>query len=162
MFYPEPAFISAVVSLALLLPLPPLYQAGGVVSRQADVTAAGCGTDSSPDASGEEGLRAEWQLHATRQWHKEWSVGADPVWTLSVVWREGDDHMGGSHMYTHTRTHTDTKEHKTTHANMQQQMKKSVKKHQSLSLKKTLEKNQWHTAADYMNAMNTSLAFCMN
>ena len=59
MFYPEPAFISAVVSLALLLPLPPLYQAGGMVSRQADVTAAGRGTDSSPDATGEEGLRAE-------------------------------------------------------------------------------------------------------
>lgn len=59
MFYPEPAFISGVVSLALFLPLPPLYQAGGMVSRQADVTSAGCGTDSSPDASGEEGLRAE-------------------------------------------------------------------------------------------------------
>lgn len=57
--YPEPAFISAVVSLALLLPLPPLYQAGGVVSWQADVTTAGRWTDSSPDATGYEGLRAE-------------------------------------------------------------------------------------------------------
>lgn len=59
MFYPEPAFISAVVSLALLLPLPPLYQAGGMVTRQADVTAAGCGTDSAPNTSEEEGLGAE-------------------------------------------------------------------------------------------------------
>lgn len=58
-FYPQPAFISAVVSLALLLPLPPLYQAGGMISRQADVTTASCGTDSSPDASEEEGLGAE-------------------------------------------------------------------------------------------------------
>lgn len=58
MFYPEPAFVSAVVSLALLLPLPPLYQARGVVSRQADVAAAGRGTDSTPEAPREEGLGA--------------------------------------------------------------------------------------------------------
>lgn len=85
MFYPEPAFIGAVVSLALLLPLPPLDQAGGMVSGQTDVTAAGRGTDSAPDASGEEGLRAEWQLHPARKRHKERAVGADSVWTLSVV-----------------------------------------------------------------------------
>ena len=41
--YPEPAFVCAEVGLGLLFPLPPLYQAGGVVSRQADVTAAGRG-----------------------------------------------------------------------------------------------------------------------
>ena len=79
MFYPEPAFISAVVSLALLLPLPPLYQAGGVVSGQADVTAAGRGADSSPRATWEEGLRDERQLHPTRQRHKKRPVGADSV-----------------------------------------------------------------------------------
>ena len=59
MFYPEPAFVSAIVGLALFLPLPPLYQTWGMVSGQADVTAAGRGTDSSPDASWEKGLRAE-------------------------------------------------------------------------------------------------------
>lgn len=58
MFYPESAFISAVVSLALLLPLPPLNEARSVVSGQADVAAAGRGTDSSPDASWEERLGA--------------------------------------------------------------------------------------------------------
>lgn len=57
--YPESALVSAVVGLALLLPLPPLDQAGGVVSRQADVAAAGRGADSSSDGPGEEGLRAE-------------------------------------------------------------------------------------------------------
>lgn len=85
MFYPQPAFISAVVSLALLLPLPPLDQAWGMVSGQADVTAAGCGTDSAPDTAGEERLRAERQFHPARQRHKERAVGADSVWTLSVV-----------------------------------------------------------------------------
>ena len=59
MFYPEPALVGAVVALALLLPLPPLDQAGGVVSGQADVTAAGRGTDSAPCSSREEGLRDE-------------------------------------------------------------------------------------------------------
>lgn len=50
-FYPEPSFISAVVCLALLLPLPPLDQAGGMVTGKADVTAAGGGADSSSEAS---------------------------------------------------------------------------------------------------------------
>ena len=57
--YPEPAFVCAEVGFGLLLPLPPLYQAGGVVSWQADVTAAGRGADSAPDGPGEEGLRVE-------------------------------------------------------------------------------------------------------
>ena len=57
--YPEPAFVGAEVGFGLLLPLPPLYQAGGVVSRQADVTAAGCWADSAPDRPREEGLRVE-------------------------------------------------------------------------------------------------------
>jgi len=83
--YPEPALISAVVSLALLLPLPPLDQAGRVVAGQADVAAAGRGADSAPGASGEEGLRDERQLHAARQRHEERAVGADSVRTLSVV-----------------------------------------------------------------------------
>lgn len=56
--YPEPAFISAIVRPALLLPLSPLYQTGTVVSGQADVTAASRGADSSPDDSWEEGLCA--------------------------------------------------------------------------------------------------------
>lgn len=79
MFYPEPAFISAVVSLALLLPLPPFYQAGRMISRQADVTAAGRGTDSSSDPSEEERLGTERQLHPTGQRHKERAISADPV-----------------------------------------------------------------------------------
>lgn len=77
--YPESALISAVVSFALLLPLPPLDQAGGVVSGQADVTATRRGTDSSPDTSEEEGLRDERQLHPTRQRNKKGAVAADPV-----------------------------------------------------------------------------------
>lgn len=85
MFYPEPALVSAVVGLALLLPLPPLYQAGGMVSGQADVAAAGCGADPSPAASEEEWLGAEGQLHPARQRHDERTVGADSVQTLSVV-----------------------------------------------------------------------------
>lgn len=106
-FYPEPALISAVVSLALLLPLPPLYQAGRMVPRQADVTAAGCGTDSSPDASEEEGLGAEWQLHPTRQRHEERAIGADSVWTLSMVFFWGGGVMGGSNTYKDvTQNHT--------------------------------------------------------
>lgn len=58
-YYPEPAFIGAVVGLGLLLPLPPLYQAGSMVPRQTDVTAAGRGTDSAPNTSREEWLCAE-------------------------------------------------------------------------------------------------------
>lgn len=83
--YPEPSLVSAVVRLALLLSLPPLDQAGGVVTRKADVTAAGGGTDSSTDASEKEWLGAEQQLHPIRQCHEERAVGADPVRTLSVV-----------------------------------------------------------------------------
>lgn len=70
-FYPEPAFVSAVVGLALLLPLAPLDEAGGVVSRQADVAAAGRGADSAPCAPQQEGLRAEGQLHPAGQRHGE-------------------------------------------------------------------------------------------
>lgn len=66
-FYPEPSLVSAVVRLALLLSLPPLDQAGGVVTGKADVTAAGGGADSSPDASEKERLGAERQLHPARQ-----------------------------------------------------------------------------------------------
>lgn len=109
MFYPEPAFISAVVSLALLLPLPPLYQAGGMVTRQADVTAAGCGTDSAPNTSEEEGLGAEWQLHPARQGHKERAISADSVWTLSMVFKlgGGEESYGESNTYKHvTQNHT--------------------------------------------------------
>lgn len=97
-FYPEPALISAVVSLALLLPLPPLYQAGGVVSGQADVAAAGCGADPSPAATEEQWLGAEGQLHPACQRHDERAVGADPVQTLSVVFlrrRRGTVGAGG-------------------------------------------------------------------
>lgn len=79
MFYPKSAFVGAIVSLALLLPLSPLNQAGGVVSRQAYVAAAGRGADSASDDSREEGLRAQRQLHPAGQGHKEGSVGADPV-----------------------------------------------------------------------------------
>lgn len=84
-FYPEPALVSAVVGLALLLPLAPLDEAGGVVSGQADVAAAGCGTDSAPRATQEEGLGAEGQLHPAGQRHGEGAVGADPVQALGVV-----------------------------------------------------------------------------
>lgn len=84
-FYPEPSFISAVVCLALLLPLPPLDQAGGMVPGKADVTAAGGGADSSAEASQEEGLGAERQLHPAGQRHQERAVGADSVCALSMV-----------------------------------------------------------------------------
>lgn len=79
MFYPKSAFVGAVVSLALLLPLSPLYQAGSMVSWQTDVAAAGRGADSSTNDAWEEGLRAQRQLHPARQGHKEGSVRADPV-----------------------------------------------------------------------------------
>lgn len=84
-FYPEPALVSAVVGLALLLPLAPLDEAGGVVSGQADVAAAGRGADSAPRATQEEGLGAEGQLHPAGQRHGEGAVGADPVQALGVV-----------------------------------------------------------------------------
>lgn len=84
-FYPEPALVSAVVGLALLLPLAPLDEAGGVVSGQADVAAAGRGADSAPRAPQEEGLGAEGQLHPAGQRHGEGAVGADPVQALGVV-----------------------------------------------------------------------------
>lgn len=158
-FYPEPAFISAVVSLALLLPLPPLYQAGGVVSRQADVTAAGCRTDSSPDASRKERLCAEWQLHPTRKWHKEWTISADSVWTLCMVWRSI---MGWTHTYRDAHTPTGTQNHTCTHwCKYATTNEKKCEKNISLCFSNSnLEKNQWATAAD-MNAVNTSLAFCV-
>lgn len=102
MFYPEPPFVGAVVGPALLLPLPPLDQAGSVVSGQADVAAAGCGTDASPDASGEEGLGAERQLHPARQRHQERAVSADSVRTLSVVLQR---EVGGVSLFVgYTRT----------------------------------------------------------
>lgn len=84
-FYPEPALVGAVVGLALLLPLAPLDEAGGVVSGQADVAAAGRGADSAPRAPQEEGLGAEGQLHPAGQRHGEGAVGADPVQALGVV-----------------------------------------------------------------------------
>lgn len=66
-FYPEPSLVSAVVRLALLLSLPPLDQAGGVVTGKADVTTAGGGADSSPDASEKKRFSAERQLHPACQ-----------------------------------------------------------------------------------------------
>lgn len=156
-FYPEPALISAVVSLALLLPLPPLYQAGRMVPRQADVTAAGCGTDSSPDASEEEGLGAEWQLHPTRQRHEERAIGADSVWTLSVVFFFGgrDGYGWVKHVQRcHTKPHMQGCKYAVTD-------EKSVKNISQCLSQSSLKKNQWDTAADCMNAMNTCLAFCL-
>lgn len=131
-FYPEPALISAVVGLALLLPLPPLDQAGGMVSRQADVTAAGCGADSSPCTSREEGLCDEWQLHRARQRHKEGPVGTDSVWTLSVVW-ERNKWVG--HTETEFWLHRAPTNHTCTPVCINAaRAEKSVKKHQSVSL----------------------------
>lgn len=105
--YPEPAFVGAVVGLALLLPLPPLDQAGAVVAGQADVAAAGRGADSAPGAARQEGLRAQRQLHPARQRHQKRPVGADSVRVLGVIWRcqGGEVEEGGSHAFSTGGSH---------------------------------------------------------